>query len=37
MRAMVRGVQLDLFHSLTAPESEWGELLWTSDVLRIDS
>jgi putative hydrolase of the HAD superfamily len=25
-----------LFHTLTAPESEWSDLPWTSDVLGID-
>src|SRR5262245_2835890 len=32
----VRGVIFDLFHTLTARESEWSDLPWTSDVLGID-
>ena len=32
----VRGVIFDLFHTLTAVESEWANLPWTSDILGID-
>ena len=32
----IRGVVFDLFHTLTAPESQWSDLPWTSDVLGID-
>jgi putative hydrolase of the HAD superfamily len=32
----VRGVIFDLFHTLTAPEFDWSNLPWTSDVLGID-
>jgi FMN phosphatase YigB (HAD superfamily) len=31
-----RGVIFDLFHTLTAAESEWSDLPWTSDALGID-
>lgn len=33
---MVRGVVFDLFHTLTAPETQWSSQPWTSDVLGID-
>ena len=32
---MVKAVIFDLFHTLTAPETEWSDLPWTSDVLGI--
>ena len=32
----LRAVIFDLFHTLTAPEAEWSDLPWTSDVLGID-
>jgi len=32
----LRGVIFDLFHTLTAAESEWTNLPWTSDILGID-
>jgi putative hydrolase of the HAD superfamily len=32
----IRGVIFDLFHTLTARESEWSDLPFTSDVLGID-
>ena len=31
----IRGVIFDLFHTLTARESEWSSLPWTSDMLGI--
>ena len=33
---MVRAVVFDLFHTLTAPETQWSNQPWTSDVLGID-
>jgi phosphoglycolate phosphatase-like HAD superfamily hydrolase len=33
---MVRGVLIDLFHTLTDVESEWSDLPFTCDVLGID-
>jgi putative hydrolase of the HAD superfamily len=35
-RQPIRGVIFDLFHTLTARESEWSTLPWTSDFLGID-
>jgi putative hydrolase of the HAD superfamily len=32
---VVKAVIFDLFHTLTAPEAEWSDLPWTSDVLGI--
>ena len=32
---MAKAVIFDLFHTLTAPEAEWSDLPWTSDVLGI--
>ncbi len=32
----LQAVVFDLFHTLTAPEAEWSDLPWTSDVLGID-
>jgi len=32
----IRGVIFDLFHTLTAAESEWSDAPWTSDILGID-
>ena len=32
---MVKAVVFDLFHTLTAPDAEWSDLPWTSDVLGI--
>ena len=32
---MLRGIIFDLFHTLTAAESEWGSVPWTSDALGI--
>jgi putative hydrolase of the HAD superfamily len=32
----LRGVIFDLFHTLTAAESKWTDLPWTSDVLGVD-
>jgi len=32
----IRGIVFDLFHTLTAKESEWSKLPWTSDFLGID-
>jgi hypothetical protein len=32
----LRGVIFDLFHTLTAAESGWSDLPWTSDVLGVD-
>lgn len=31
-----QAVIFDLFHTLTAPEADWSDLPWTSDVLGID-
>jgi putative hydrolase of the HAD superfamily len=31
----MKAVIFDLFHTLTAPEAEWSDLPWTSDVLGI--
>ena len=33
---MTRGIIFDLFHTLTAAESQWSEMPWTSDVLGIE-
>jgi hypothetical protein len=32
----IRGVILDLFHTLTGLGSEWSRVPWTSDVLEIE-
>ncbi len=32
---MAKAIIFDLFHTLTAPEAEWSDLPWTSDVLGI--
>ena len=32
---MAKAIIFDLFHTLTAPEVEWSDLPWTSDVLGI--
>ena len=32
---MAKAIIFDLFHTLTAPETEWTDLPWTSDVLGI--